>query len=89
MVLLVDNPELIQLGQRIRSLRTDAGISQTALAELAGLNRVSLNRIEAGLVDVSYSTLVAVAAALGVSVSDLTDLPPAEPERPHPISKRK
>lgn len=89
MALLVDSPELIQLGQRVRSLRATAGLSQTALADLTGIHRVTLNRIEAGLVDVSYSTLLALATALNVPASELTEPPAAPPEPPRPMGKRK
>ena len=87
MAVAVDKPDLIAFGQRVRQFRTAANLSQAALADLVGINRVNLSRIETGLVDVSFSTLVALASALNVGVADLA--PPADPEPPKPMGKRK
>lgn len=57
-------------GDRIREIRTQAGISQEALARRAGLSLRTVARIEAGE-DTKVQTLAAIADALGVAVSDL------------------
>lgn len=62
---------LRHLGKRIRSLREQVGLTQGELGELAGLHRVTVNRIEAGLHDVGASYLPKLAAALSVEVGDL------------------
>lgn len=81
------DPQLVALGARIKAARHAAGLSQEALGEMTGLHRVSINRIEAGGQDVSFTTLVSIATALGVSVQSLTDDPPEPPTRP--MGKRK
>ena len=59
------------LGQRIRRLRSAAGLSQYALARAAGIDRVTLVRLEKGEQTPRYKTLGAIAKALKVDVSDL------------------
>jgi len=60
-----------QLGERIRQLRRQAGLTQKELAERSGIGRVTLSRLESGDHSPRYRTLVALAEALGVSVTDL------------------
>jgi len=59
------------LGQRIRRLRSAAGLSQDALARAAGIGRVTLVRLEKGEQTPRYKTLAAIARALEVDVPDL------------------
>ena len=59
------------LGQRVRRLRTAAGLSQVALAGAAGIGRVTLVRLEKGEQTPRYKTLSAVARVLGVDVLEL------------------
>ena len=59
------------LGERIRRFRRRAGWTQEELAKRAGMGRVTLSRLESGDQSPRYRTLVALAKALGVSVSDL------------------
>ena len=60
-----------QLGQRIRELRKERGLSQEDLAELCGLDRTYISGIERGLRNVALRNIEALAQALGVSISDL------------------
>ena len=54
-------------GGNVRRLRVGRGLSQEALAELAGVTDDRfLRRIEAGTVNVRFSTVVKLAEALGV-----------------------
>ena len=55
-----------QMGKTLRRIRKDKGISQTALAEKAGLSREYVNKIEAGRYDPPLSTINALARALRV-----------------------
>ncbi|HBH6887083.1 helix-turn-helix domain-containing protein [Serratia bockelmannii] len=55
---------------RIRPLRLEKGWSQEQLATIAGLSTRTVQRIENGE-QASLETLTAIAAALGVQVSDL------------------
>jgi transcriptional regulator with XRE-family HTH domain len=61
----------IQLGHRIATLRTAAGLSQDQLAERAGLDRRSIQRYEAAVRDPQYGDLLLIAAALDTPLADL------------------
>lgn len=64
------------VGARVRSRRLQRGLSQRALATLAALPAGYLSPLEAGLRPVgSQATLIRLAGALGVSVTDLTGQP--------------
>lgn len=55
---------------RLRSLRTQAGLSVTALAEKSGINRTYIHNLEDGRrADPRLSLLVKLADALGVELS--------------------
>lgn len=60
-----------QLGHRIAALRQDAGLSQDQLAGLAGMDRRSIQRYEAGRRDPRYADLLLIADALNVPLADL------------------
>ena len=57
-----------RIGERIRQLRTQRGISQVELAEKAGLIQPHIVRIEQGRYSVGLDTLQAIAKALGCTV---------------------
>lgn len=60
------------LGQAIRELREQAGVTRSALARAAHLDPAVLSRIEAGeRSDLRFSTVCRLAAALGVSTDDI------------------
>lgn len=61
----------VHLGERIRRFRQRVGWTQEELAKRAGMGRVTLSRLESGDQSPRYSTLVALAKALGVSITDL------------------
>ena len=78
-----------RIGQRVAALRRQAGLTQTALADRAGIQRTHLVRIESGKYDVTLPILQFIAEALGMTVDiidpALTDFvriapPPAPPE---------
>lgn len=56
----------------LRVYRDLRGLTQLALAEQAGVNRVTVAEIETGRKQGSVTTLRALTAALGVSLDDLT-----------------
>ena len=60
------------LGQRIRTLRKAAEMTQSGLSGAAGIGRVTLVRIESGEQSPRYETLLAIARALGRGIGDLT-----------------
>jgi len=59
------------LGQRIRELRRAQATTQAGLAAAAGIGRVTLARIEAGVQSPSLATLEALARGLQVVFADL------------------
>lgn len=61
------------VGARIRSLRTERGLSLSALAEAAGIGKGSLSELETGQRNPTLETLYAVAGPLGVPLGALVD----------------
>lgn len=60
-----------RVAARIAVLRLERGLSQEALAEKAGLNRVTLARLERAMHPPNLETLERIARALRVSLADL------------------
>jgi len=60
----------IDVGARLRILRTSAGLSIRALAEMSGLNVNTLSLIENGKTSPSVSTLQQLAGALGLPITE-------------------
>ncbi|EON2011035.1 helix-turn-helix domain-containing protein [Serratia ureilytica] len=71
---------------RIRPLRLEKGWSQEQLAAIASLSTRTVQRIENGE-QASLETLTAIAAALGVQVSNL-NAPPQTPQEETPEAQR-
>ena len=61
----------LQLGERVRQLREARGWSQEGFAHEGGLGRSFTGAIERGEKDIRLSTLIKLARALGVSLSQL------------------
>lgn len=59
------------IGDNIRATRTARGLSQEKLAELAGLDRKTVNRIEQGTHSTLLDHLLLIAHALGVPPAEL------------------
>ena len=70
------------LGRRIRELRRKHGWSQEQFAEFCGLHRTYMGHVERGEKNVSLSTVVRVANALGVRISALLGRAQAAHEEP-------
>lgn len=62
---------LVRLGNGIRTLREELGLSQEALADAAGIDRSHMSRIERGKRNVSFLNICRIAEALGRKPSDL------------------
>lgn len=60
-----------KIGVRIRSKRSEIGLSQKALAEAVGVSPPAINRFEKGIKLPSIDTLAKLAKALGVSADFL------------------
>lgn len=59
--------QLAALGARIRARRKSLRVSATALAEAAGMSRVTVHRIEQGEPSVTIGACLNVLAALGMA----------------------
>jgi len=64
---------LLRFGQRVRELRTACGLSQEAFATKCGLDRTYLGGIERGERNLALRNIQAIAKALDISISKLTD----------------
>ncbi|KAF1069573.1 MAG: HTH-type transcriptional regulator SutR [Pseudomonas citronellolis] len=65
----------VHVAENVRRLRHDAGLSQDALARVAGVSRRMLVGIEGGETNASLAILDRIAAALEVTFSDLVRAP--------------
>lgn len=63
----------LSIGRRIRRIRELRGLTQAQLAEAAGLQPVSISRLEAGERAVSVANLARLADALSTQLGDLVD----------------
>jgi transcriptional regulator with XRE-family HTH domain len=66
-------------GARLRELREQAGFTQQALGERAGLTRDGVAQLESGRRKPSWETAYSLASALGVSCDAFTQEPAALP----------
>jgi transcriptional regulator with XRE-family HTH domain len=78
------NPEWF--ADRLRELRTAAGVSQKQLAAKAGMALSAIGHLEQGIRSPSWETVLALCAALGVSCETFTQepQPTPTPERGRP-----
>ncbi|GAA2011182.1 helix-turn-helix transcriptional regulator [Brevibacterium samyangense] len=68
-------PEVaVQVGQRIRALRTHADLTVVRLAERSGVSRRMLTEIEQGKANPSLGTVDRIASALGTTFAGLVEL---------------
>ena len=68
-------------GERLKELREAAGLSQDGLARAAGLSTSTVAKIERLDIDPSWTTVQALARALGVSTEAFQDEAPAPKRR--------
>ena len=86
-------PTEVQVGRRIRELRTRSGLSLRALADRSGLNINTLSLVENGKSSPSVSTLQQLAQALDVHISTFFETEPTlkhvvftpRDQRPHAV----
>jgi len=73
-VINIKNRKLIQaVGNRIRSLRIEKGLSQEDLANEAEVPLSQIGRIERGENNPTISTLYVISEALGIELKKLVD----------------
>lgn len=65
---------LKKLGLKIKQLRTNKGLSQNAFGLEVNMEKSNVSRLEAGNVNPKFTTLVKVAKALNLPVSELVKL---------------
>lgn len=85
---MVAQPLRDRVRQRIRTLRTERGLSQEALCERAGISVDAVTRIERGSRVPTLDTLERLAEALGISVTDLLGSMPPPRESKAPALRR-
>jgi transcriptional regulator with XRE-family HTH domain len=59
-----------KIGVRIRQLREAANLSQEKFANLHGLDRTQVSRIERGVSNIELNTLVSFIRALDITIQD-------------------
>ena len=62
---------LARFGNRLREIRTKAGVSQDKLADIAKLHRTYVSAVERGRCNISLLNIEKLAQALEVSMKDL------------------
>ena len=62
--------EITAFGKKLRQLRIKRGLSQLDLELLTGMNRTEISRIENGLKNIEFLTIVKLATALEVEIHD-------------------
>jgi transcriptional regulator with XRE-family HTH domain len=68
----MDALNILQLiGQTIRELRLERGMTQQQVADLCGFQRTFLSAVEKGQYNVSMLTLLKISVALGVLPAEL------------------
>lgn len=77
-----------QLGNRVRSARKRAGLSQSAFAEKCGMDRLYLGRIELGRQNPTVAILMRIALEAGTDAATLLAGIALDPQEvralPHP-----
>ena len=61
----------VLLGKRIREIRIQMKLSQSALAEMSGLSTRYISHIETARKKASLSSLVSIADAVGISIDEI------------------
>ncbi len=67
----MDENDLLKLGYKIKYERSKRKLSQLDLSIKTGLTTRSLSRLECGVIDPKYSTLVKIANAFDIDISEL------------------
>lgn len=80
-------PELGVFGASVRRIRTAKGMTQERLAELAQLNPRTLQKIEAGKLNILLTTILRLQKALVCSWSELMAMP-GSPVRGRPPKRK-
>ena len=60
-----------KLGQNLKRIRTEKGISQNKIARTLGIDRAFISHIENGKTNPTLTTIAKLAKAIGISVGEL------------------
>ena len=60
------------LGARIKKLREEKGFTQEQIAEKMNCTRQKYARMEKGLIDITYSNIIAISNIINVEVEEIT-----------------
>ncbi len=63
----------IAIGNRIKQIREEKGISQQDLAAKCDFEKSNMSRIEAGRTNLTIKTAYKISTALGIKLSELLD----------------
>lgn len=69
-----DKDVLLKLGLKIKELRTQKGYTQLQLSTDIGIEKTNLSRIERGLTNPTFISLLNIAIALNIPVKELVDI---------------
>ena len=64
----------MNLGERVKSMRSEKGLSLNKLAKKSGVSPAFLSQIENGISNPAFTIVVKLARAMGVSVIDFIDI---------------
>jgi DNA-binding XRE family transcriptional regulator len=64
-----------RVAHRLRELRQQRGLTQDAVARAAGVDRVTISRLENGALQPTFETLARVVAAMGARIQDIATQP--------------
>ncbi|EJV9305590.1 helix-turn-helix transcriptional regulator [Escherichia coli] len=65
------DPRLVAFGEKVRQIRKEKGLSQEALADLAGIDRSYMGHIERGDQNITLTKIHQIADALEIPVVNL------------------
>ncbi|HFO0560477.1 helix-turn-helix domain-containing protein [Proteus mirabilis] len=65
------DPRLVAFGEKVRKKRKEKGLSQEALADLAGIDRSYMGHIERGDQNITLTKIHQIADALEIPVVNL------------------
>lgn len=64
----------ILIGDKIKQIRTEKGITQQELAEKCYFEKSNMSRIESGRTNLTIKTIYKISIVLGVKIRDLVDV---------------
>ncbi len=62
-----------EVGQRIKIIREEKGLTQQGLADLCNFEKSNISRIEAGRTNLTLKSLLLISEALNIPIKQLVD----------------